>query len=106
MTKEPVRKRQGAAPNWWRQLTQKLAGGPQTREDLLAILHGARDHKALDGDALLMIEGVLGTAERQVRDIMVPRAQMTVVQQDWGLDKILPVVVESGHSRFPVVTTS
>jgi magnesium and cobalt transporter len=106
MTKEPARKRPGAAPNWWRQLTQKLAGGPQTRADLVAILHGARDHKVVDADALAMIEGVLGTAERQVRDIMVPRAQMTVVQQDWGLDKILPVVVESGHSRFPVVTSS
>jgi magnesium and cobalt transporter len=108
MTKESARprKRADAPPSWWRTLTQKLAGGPQTREDLVAILQGARDHKVVDGDALAMIEGVLGTAERQVRDIMVPRAQMTVVQQDWGLDKILPVVVESGHSRFPVVTSS
>lgn len=108
MSKDPVRKRRAAdaAPTWWRKLTQKLAGGPQTRDDLVAILHGARDHKVVDADALAMIEGVLGTAERQVRDIMVPRAQMTVVQQDWALDKILPVVVESGHSRFPVVTVS
>jgi len=107
MTKESGRpRRRTDAASWWRTLTQKLVGGPQTREDLLAILHGARDHKVVDGDALRMIEGVLGTAERQVRDIMVPRAQMTVVQQDFTLDKILPVVVESGHSRFPVVTTS
>jgi magnesium and cobalt transporter len=107
MTKESGRpRRRTDAASWWRTLTQKLGGGPQTREDLLAILHGARDHKVVDGDALRMIEGVLGTAERQVRDIMVPRAQMTVVQQDFTLDKILPVVVESGHSRFPVVTTS
>ncbi|MGH8442874.1 MAG: HlyC/CorC family transporter [Nevskiaceae bacterium] len=107
MTKESGRPRKrGDAPSWWRALTQKLGGGPQTREGLLAILHGARDHKVVDGDALLMIEGVLGTAERQVRDIMVPRAQMVIVQQDFTLDQILPVVVESGHSRFPVVTTS
>jgi magnesium and cobalt transporter len=108
MTKEPRRARRRAdrAPTWWRKLTQTLAGGPQTREDLLVILQGARDHQLVDADALLMIEGVLGTAERQVRDIMVPRAQMVVVQQDWTLDRILPVTVESGHSRFPVVTTS
>ena len=108
MSKEPARKRRtaDAAPTWWRKLTQKLVGGPQTRDDLFAILQGARNHKVVDADALSMIEGVLGTAERQVRDIMVPRAQMSVVQQDWTLDKILPVVVESGHSRFPVVTVS
>jgi magnesium and cobalt transporter len=107
MTKESGRpRRRTEAASWWRTLTQKLVGGPQTREDLLAILQGARDHKVVDADALRMIEGVLGTAERQVRDIMVPRAQMTVVQQDFTLDKILPLVVESGHSRFPVVTTS
>jgi len=108
MTKETRRPRRRAetAPTWWRKLTQSLAGGPQTRDDLLAILQGARDQQLVDADALAMIEGVLGTAERQVRDIMVPRAQMTVVQQDWTLDKILPVVVESGHSRFPVVTLS
>src|SRR5690349_23947804 len=52
---------------------------------------GARDQQLFDADAIAMIEGVIGTAERQVRDIMVPRAQMTVVQIDWGVDKILPV---------------
>jgi len=108
MAKEPrrTRRRADTAPTWWRKLTQSLAGGPQTREDLLTILQGARDQQLVDTDALAMIEGVMGTAERQVRDIMVPRAQMVVVQQDWPLDQILPVVVESGHSRFPVVTLS
>ena len=105
MTKETRRPRR-KSDAWWRKLTQSLAGGPQTREDLLAILQGARDQQLLDADAIAMIEGVIGTAERQVRDIMVPRAQMTVVQIDWNVDKILPVVVESGHSRFPVVTDS
>jgi magnesium and cobalt transporter len=107
MSKEPRRTRKRAAPSappWWRTLTQSLAGGPQTRDDLLAILQGARDQQLVDADALLMIEGVLGTAERQVREIMVPRGQMSVVEQDWPLDKVVPVVVESGHSRFPVVS--
>jgi magnesium and cobalt transporter len=108
MTKESrsPRKRREPAPTWWRKLTQSLAGGPQTRDDLVAILTAAREQNLLDSDALAMIEGVIGTSERQVRDIMVPRAQMSVVQIDWSLDKILPVVVESGHSRFPAVTDS
>ena len=108
MTKESrsPRKRREPAPTWWRKLTQSLAGGPQTRDDLIAILAAAREQNLLDSDALAMIEGVIGTSERQVRDIMVPRAQMSVVQIDWSIDKILPVVVESGHSRFPVVTDS
>jgi magnesium and cobalt transporter len=57
----------------------------------------------LDPEALTMIEGVLQVAEMQVRDIMVPRAQMAVVERDAALDNILPVVIESAHSRFPVI---
>ncbi len=94
------------APPWWRKLTQSLAVGPQTRADLLAILQAARDQQLVDNDALLMIQGVLDTSELQVRDVMVTRGQMAVVERDWTLDKIIPVVVESGHSRFPVTGDS
>jgi magnesium and cobalt transporter len=108
MTKEKTRTRgtRPPVPPWWRKLTQSLAGGPQTRDDLLAILHAARDQQLVDADALFMIEGVMGTAERQVRDIMVTRGQMTVIEQIWPLEQILTVVVESGHSRFPVVSAT
>jgi magnesium and cobalt transporter len=60
----------------------------------------------MDADALAMFEGILQTSETQVRDVMVPRAQMVVVDQAWSLDRIVPVVVESGHSRFPVIGES
>ena len=103
---KPKKAEAPAAPPWWRKLTQSLAGGPQTRADLLAILHAARDQKLVDSDALLMIQGVLDTSELQVRDVMVTRGQMAVVERDWSLDKIIPVVVESGHSRFPVTGDS
>jgi magnesium and cobalt transporter len=95
-----------APPPWWRKLTRSLAGGPQTRDDLLAILQGAREQQLVDGDAVYMIEGVLSSADRPVRDIMIPRAQMSVVEADWALDRVLQVVTESGHSRFPVVSDS
>jgi magnesium and cobalt transporter len=105
MSKEPVRKRRSTdvAPTWWRKLTQKLAGGPQSRDDLVAILHGARDHKVVDADALAMIEGVLQVAEMQARDIMVPRAQMDVIDIRESPDQFIPIVIQTGHSRFPVI---
>lgn len=90
----------------WRRWLQRVAGAPHTRADLLEILKVARGANLMDADALSMFQGVLETAETQVRDIMVPRAQMVVVERIWSLDKLLPVVVESGHSRFPVIGDS
>ncbi|TXH03869.1 MAG: CBS domain-containing protein [Nevskiaceae bacterium] len=95
-----------ALSRWWHRITHRFAGAPRTREDLLEVLDEARDANLMDADALTMFQGVLETAETQVRDIMVPRAQMVVVERDWSLETILPVVVESGHSRFPVIGDS
>ncbi len=81
-------------------------GGGRTREDLLALLRGARNLQRMDADALTMFQGILETAETQVRDIMVPRAQMTFVERVWPLEKLVREVVESGHSRFPVTGES
>ena len=91
---------------WWRRVTHRLAGGPRSREDLLELLKEAQEHELLDADAMAMFLGVLETAELQVRDIMIPRSQMVVIERIWSLDRILPVVVESGHSRFPVIGDS
>lgn len=70
------------------------------------MLEEARQSELMDADALAMFQGVLETDELQVRDIMVPRAQMVVLEREWGLDQLLAVVVESGHSRFPVIGES
>jgi magnesium and cobalt transporter len=92
---------------FWRKLGKKLTGGtPKSRAELLEKLKEARDSGIVDGDALAMFQGALETADIQVRDIMVPRAQMVVVRGDWPLGKIIQVVTESGHSRFPVVSDS
>jgi magnesium and cobalt transporter len=97
---------QSGISQWWHRLMQRLGGGPRTREDLVELLGAAREEGLIDGDAQQMFEGILQTAELQVRDAMVPRAQMVVVERDWRLEGILPVVVESGHSRFPVIGES
>ena len=88
---------------WLRRLTQTFAAEPQDRQQLIEILREARTRGLLEADALPMLEGVLAVAELHVRDIMVPRAQMVFVRRDDPVSRILPTVVESGHSRFPVM---
>ncbi|MFO7276348.1 MAG: transporter associated domain-containing protein [Pseudomonadota bacterium] len=95
-------KETNATGRWIRRLTQTLSGEPQDREDLLRELREAAERGVIDADALAMLEGVLEVADLQVRDIMIPRAQMVFLRRDDPPSKILPVVVESGHSRFPV----
>ena len=85
---------------WFKRL---VAGEPRDREALLDSLREAGRRGLIDADALAMIEGALAVGELQVRDIMVPRSQMTVVERDALPAQILPLVVESGHSRFPVI---
>ncbi|NKF22832.1 HlyC/CorC family transporter [Solimonas marina] len=91
---------------WWRRVTQRLAGGPRTRDDLLELLRDAREAELVDNDAMSMFEGIVQTTEMHVRDVMVPRAQMVTIEAEWSLEKIFEVVIESGHSRFPVIGDS
>jgi magnesium and cobalt transporter len=90
-------------PTLLERLSAFLTREPEDREELLELLHGAFEHKLLDGDALSMIEGVLQVSEMTVRDIMIPRAQMDVVSIDDDPADFLPAVLETRHSRFPVV---
>jgi magnesium and cobalt transporter len=88
---------------WLRRITQSMSGEPESRAELVKILREAGERGLLDADALSMIEGVLAVADLLVRDIMVPRSQMAVIERDAALEDIVPMVVESGHSRFPVI---
>lgn len=92
-----------ATGGWLKKITQTFAGEPQDREDLLELLRESARRGLLDADALAMVEGVLEVADLQVRDIMVPRVQMVFVRREDSPARILQVVVESGHSRFPVL---
>jgi magnesium and cobalt transporter len=92
-----------ATGRWLKRITQTFSAEPQDREELLAVLREASERGLLDAEALTMLEGVLEVSDLQVRDIMVPRAQMVCVRRDDLAATLLPVVVESGHSRFPVM---
>ena len=83
-------------------LTAFIFREPENREQLLELLSDAHDRDLLDADALSMIEGVLQVSELRARDLMVPRAQMDVIDIDEPVEQWIPHVIETAHSRFPV----
>jgi magnesium and cobalt transporter len=89
--------------SWIERISDKFSNEPRTQEDLLVLLRDAEQRGLLDADALAMIEGVLQVSEMQVRDVMVPRSQMVVVERDSDPEDFLPTIIESGHSRFPII---
>ena len=90
-------------PSLIERLTSWLSREPDNREELLELLHAAYENNLLDADALSMIEGVMQVSEMQAREIMVPRAQMDVVDINESPEKLLPYIIETAHSRFPAV---
>jgi magnesium and cobalt transporter len=98
MATERKERRKGGG--WLRRLTQE---GPRDRAELTEAIRAAARAGVVDADALQMIQGVLRVGDQHVRDIMVPRSQMVVLERDSGPQQLLPAVIESGHSRFPVI---
>ncbi len=76
---------------------------PASRDELVSILHHALERQLLDADALGMMEGVLGVSDMQVRDVMIPRSQMDVIEIDQTPEQFIPFMIDTAHSRFPVV---
>ncbi|HRE16408.1 MAG TPA: transporter associated domain-containing protein, partial [Rhodocyclaceae bacterium] len=90
-------------PNFFERLSFLLLREPGDREQLLELLHHAFEKNLMDADALTIIEGALASSETRVTDIMVPRAQMDVVDVNVAMDELVPQVINTAHSRFPVV---
>src|ERR1035437_849655 len=89
-------------PTLLERLSTMLLREPEDREQLIALLHRAYERNLLDADALSMMEGVMQVSERQVREIMIPRAQMDVIDISQPPEEFIPFVIETAHSRFPV----
>ena len=90
-------------PGWLDRLSTFLLREPEDREQLIELLHSAYEKNLLDADALSMIEGVMQVSEMQVRDIMIPRSQMDVIDITDAPETFIPHVIETAHSRFPVI---
>lgn len=90
-------------PSLLERLSHLLLREPEDREQLVELLHGAYENHLMDSDSLAMIEGVLQVSEMQVRDIMIPRSQMDVIDITDSPEAFIPHVIETAHSRFPVI---
>ena len=88
---------------WAEKIGKVFSSHPRDRDELITLLKETCEHGIIDADALDMMEGAIEVSETQVRDAMIPRSQMIVVHNDSDLDEFLPQIIESGHSRFPVI---
>jgi magnesium and cobalt transporter len=91
-----------AKPTLLERLSSLLMREPEDRDQLIHLLHSAYERHLLDAEALSMIEGVLQVSETQVRDVMIPRSQMDMIDVADHPEKFIPFVIEKAHSRFPV----
>lgn len=103
MTNEDPSSSNGSQDGWLKRIIQSFNSEPENRDQLISLIRNASRHSIVDIDGLAMIEGVLAVSDLRVRDIMIPRAEMAVVGRDDFLTQVLPVVIESAHSRFPVI---
>ncbi|MGH8584348.1 MAG: HlyC/CorC family transporter [Gammaproteobacteria bacterium] len=89
--------------SWYERFRKSLRFYPQDREELIELLRALEQRNLIHPEALAMVEGAIVVSDMRVCDIMVPRAEMVIVQDDAELENVLPEVIRSGHSRFPVL---
>jgi magnesium and cobalt transporter len=92
-------RRSGLLARW----VQVFRAAPRDRLALVELLDRARQNRILDGDEQRMLEGVLEVSSMQVRDIMIPRGKMVVLERNASPQEMLQIIIDSGHSRFPVI---
>ncbi|WP_371195888.1 CNNM family magnesium/cobalt transport protein CorC [Glaciecola sp. SC05] len=90
--------------SWLANLMHTFKGEPKNREELSEVISDAQQRELIDPQTKEMIEGVMGVSEMRVRDIMIPRAQMITIDIQQSVDEFLPLMLESAHSRFPVIS--
>ncbi|MDQ2075186.1 HlyC/CorC family transporter [Marinimicrobium sp. ABcell2] len=92
--------------SWLQRLLQAFNGEPRSREELLEMIKEAANNRLLDQEALTIIEGALDVSSQQARELMIPRSQIVAIRIDETPQEFLPKIIESGHSRFPVIGDS
>jgi len=87
----------------WHRIRHFFSASPKTTQDMVAMLDAANQNEVIDSDAKRIIEGALEVAEKHARDIMIPRTQMVVLKVDDSFTNNLDKIIETGHSRYPVI---
>ncbi|CDL79578.1 CNNM family magnesium/cobalt transport protein CorC [Xenorhabdus cabanillasii] len=85
-------------------LNQIFHGEPKNRNDLVELIRDSEQNDLIDPDTREMLEGVMDIADQRVRDIMIPRSQIVTLKRNQSLDECLDVIIDSAHSRFPVIS--
>lgn len=93
-----------ANKGWLDKIVQSFTGEPRNKEELVEVITEAQQREVIGPETREMIEGVMEVNEMRVRDIMIPRAQMITIDIDESVEQFLPVMLESAHSRFPVIS--
>jgi magnesium and cobalt transporter len=94
---------QAGLGSWFSRLFHGREDEEAGRAEILSFLVECRDRGILHPDEFRMLQGVLDVSEAHVRDVMIPRSRMVVLRQDEPADELLRTMVDSGHSRFPVI---
>ena len=89
--------------SWLEKLSMAFINEPTSRDELISLLRAAQQRELLDDEALSIIEGAMAVSKMKTREIMVPRSQVVFVQLDMTPEEFLPLIIDSGHSRFPVL---
>jgi magnesium and cobalt transporter len=92
-----------ANKSWIGKIVQTFTGEPNSKEELVDVINDAQEREVINTETREMIEGVMEVSEMRVRDIMIPRAQMRTIEIDQSVEEFLPTILESAHSRFPVI---
>ena len=90
--------------SWLEKFSLAFSGEPSSRNELIELLRASEKRELLDAEALSIIEGALVVSDMQAREIMIPKSQVVFVRLEMSPDEFLPIVIESGHSRFPVIS--
>lgn len=90
--------------SWIDKIKLSFSGEPKSKEDLVEVITEAEQREVIDPQTREMIEGVISVNDMRVRDIMIPRTQMTTIDINQSVEEFLPIMLESAHSRFPVIS--
>lgn len=96
----------GADNSLLKKITKVFSPNPSSSDEVADMLRSAENESIIDASALQIMEGALKVSDLQAREIMIPRSQMNVIEEDFSLEQVLEMVIQSQHSRFPVVGES
>ena len=92
--------------SWLKRLRRLFLRAPENNRELIDTIRETKDRALIDNDSFRMLQSVLTLTDMTADDVMVPRPQMDMLEDDMSIQEVLAIVTESAHSRFPVFDAS